>query len=117
MDIEEKIEFYLSNEDVLYKDWYKKQNEYETGIDFGEPVGSYSEYKEAFDIWLKENKSRLQQKICPHKNEFMNLTKPSEIITLIISLIDEIAIIGAVIQVAVLIFNYGLENFCESFDE
>lgn len=111
-DEHKKIEMYLNNNDLLFKNWHIKQVEFRTGIEYGKPVGYFDDYKNAFYYWVSDNTIILQEIICPNFDEIKRLKDPIDKITAIISLIEDISIIGAAVEVATALFVYGLEKLC-----
>ena len=112
MDVEEQITLYLREDDLLFKSWYLKQTQHEAGIDFGEPVSTLQDYRNAFNKWVEFHKKTLKKRICPHFDEIKKLKRPVDAILFIISLIEDLAIVGGVVQVATALFNYGIEKLC-----
>lgn len=114
MDVEEEVTLYLRENDLLFKNWYLKQTQHETGVDFGEPVSTLQDYRNAFNKWVEFHKVMLAKRICPHFDEINNFKRPVDVVLFIISLIEDLAIVGGVVQVATALFVYGIENLCNT---
>ncbi len=106
------IDNYLNDTDKLYEEWYSKQLNFDTGVEYGEPVGSFDDYKRSFQNWLDDNKKTLQKAICPNLNKIKKEKKKVDIILGILSCIEDLSIIACSIEISILIFLYGLDKLC-----
>ena len=112
MDKRKKIQMYLTDNEQLYKEWYKKQMEHITGIKYGEPIGAFDDYREAFQNWLEDNKLTIKKAICPHLNKINKIKEKVDIVLAIIALIEGLNLAGSVVEASSLIFLYGLDKLC-----
>ena len=116
MNPEEKVEFYLNNQEQLYKEWYVEQYKHGAGLGSGEPRGKIEDIKVAFTKWFADNKSELQNKICPHVKDIQNNKFAWDTIKSLIKLIKFLPCVGPVLETAILLFVNGIENLCKSYD-
>ena len=111
MDIKEQIQIYLENEEILYKEWYKKQIEHDTG-ELAEVVGGLDDIKKWGTNWVKNHKLALQQNICPKIPTIKKLKTRIEMIMAVFKLVRNLAFVGAAVEVATHLVMYGLEKLC-----
>jgi len=116
MTIEEQIEVYLQDDDSLYEDWYIKQSQHESGIEFGEPVSSLEDKKKAISNWAEIHKSALKEKVCPNIDKIKAIGKPINAVLFIASLFEDLGFVGAATQIASYLVNKGVEKLCESYE-
>jgi hypothetical protein len=115
MDVREQIRAYLDDQETLYKEWYIEQTRYETGVGFGEPVGTFEDWKKAFGNWVETHKSELREVICPNADKIKVVTTRVDIILTIMDLIEEQPYVGTVMRTATLLLLYGVEKLCKGY--
>lgn len=115
MDVKEQIKLYLEDNDLLYQEWYKKQLQFDTGIDHGEACG-LKEWKKEFGSWLEVHKAALKERICPHRKNIKAKGTAIGVILGLIGLIEGMAFVGAVKQLSTILFIYGIDKLCEDYE-
>ncbi len=116
MDVREKIRAYLEDPETLYKEWYLKHAQYETGIESGEEVGVLADWKKEFDDWVYTHISELRQIICPNTSKIKAAVTQVDIVLEIMDIIEQQPYVGAVNLTATLLFLYGIDKLCEDYE-
>lgn len=115
MDIEEQIKLYLEDNDLLYQEWYKKQLQFDTGIDHGEACG-LKEWKKECGSWLELHKAALKERICPHRKKIKAKGTAIGAILGLIELIEDMAGVASVVATSTILLIQGIDKLCEDYE-
>ena len=111
MDVRKQIRLYLEDEEALYKEWYRKQIEHDTG-ESAEPMGGLDDIKKWCINWVETHKLALRQRVCPKISAINAAKKRIDMIVAVTGLVKDLAFVGAAVEVATHLVFYGLEKLC-----
>ncbi|NLZ07579.1 MAG: hypothetical protein GXY19_20605 [Phycisphaerae bacterium] len=114
MDSEEKIKAYLEDQDLLMREWYRKQVAYATGIDPGEPVSTVEDIKKGFDNWVSKHAASLRKVVCPNMDEIRAADGAFAAVGIISRALRYEEYIGPLLETACFLFVYGAERLCQT---
>lgn len=114
MDVREQIQDYLENPQKCYKQWYIEHTLYKAGGK-GEEVGVLADWKKEFDKWVKDNRLKLREIICPNVGKIKTAVTQIDMVLEIMDIIEKQPYVGVVKLTAALLFLYGIERLCQDY--
>ena len=112
-EIESKIKAYLSDETLLYHDWYKglAQAEDEHTVLYATEEPSLEENKQRFHNYFRENQSIIKQKVCIEWEYSRKRKDYHEVERLIGAIFDFFATAG-ISTITILVVEGYLDHLC-----